>query len=123
MVQLNVIIGSIVRSITEAQIVGDKLSQAISEEYKDDEILRIFPVPRAEIKNINIQLKFSINSVDSNVNNPDSSNIDIAILKEELKDIKETTLSNISIDAGIRNYQWVQVSDKDQTQIRILQPE
>ena len=57
---LNDIIGSILSDITSARNTSDLFSRRLVKYYEQDTLLRYFPVPRAEIKDITFEIKFAI---------------------------------------------------------------
>jgi hypothetical protein len=61
--QLHHIIGSILRDIAQARVTADVYSREVSKYYEQDSLLRLFPVPRTEIKEIEIDLKFAISAI------------------------------------------------------------
>lgn len=54
------VVAAILRDIAQARYTSDIYSSLISRDYERDEILRLFPVPRSEIKEFEIDLNFSI---------------------------------------------------------------
>jgi hypothetical protein len=63
MAELHQIVGAILRDISKARLSSDIYSRAISRIYEQDNLLRRFPSPRAEIQEVDIDLKFSIADV------------------------------------------------------------
>lgn len=63
MAQLNQVIGSILRDVAQARVMSDIYSRHISLSYEQDSLLRHFPVPRAEISEVEVDLKFGIINV------------------------------------------------------------
>ena len=59
-VDLNQVIGAILRSLAQARVSADAYSRDVSRYYEQDSLLRLFPVPRTEINEVNIDLKFAI---------------------------------------------------------------
>ncbi len=83
MANINDVIGSILQNLSEARSSADNLSKFLSEGYRNDPILRLFPVPRTEIRNVEIDLKFGITDVKPKTTNlvNKSAKRDAAILK------------------------------------------
>lgn len=63
MAQLHHILGSILRDIAQARVTSDIYSREVSQFYEQDSLLRLFPIPRTEIKEIEIDLKFAISEI------------------------------------------------------------
>lgn len=62
MSNLSKVVGAILRDITAARSQADLQAREISRLYAADDILRYFPVPRAEVQDIRIELKFAVHS-------------------------------------------------------------
>ena len=62
MSNLSKVVGAILRDITDARSQADLQAREISRLYAADDILRYFPVPRAEIQDIRIELKFAVHT-------------------------------------------------------------
>lgn len=60
---LHDIIGSILSDITSARNTSDLFSRKLVKYYEQDTLLRYFPVPRAEIKDITLEIKFAVEGV------------------------------------------------------------
>ncbi|MEQ9062779.1 MAG: hypothetical protein RIE58_01285 [Vicingaceae bacterium] len=63
MAQLHHVIGSILRDIAQGRVTADVYSREVSKYYEQDSLLRLFPVPRTEIKEVEIDLKFAISAI------------------------------------------------------------
>ncbi len=66
MAELHHIVGSLLRDISQARMVSDIYSRNISNYYEQDPLLRRFPTPRAEIDEVEIDLKFILEGMISN---------------------------------------------------------
>ncbi len=64
MAELNEVLGAILKDVAESRVKSDVFSREVSMEYLQDPILANFPVPRVEIKQASIQLRFAVNSVE-----------------------------------------------------------
>src|SRR5262245_19197660 len=60
MVRVSDIVGALMRGVTTARIQSDMYSAQASQVYLTDEVLRSYPVPRAEIRQADVNLKVSI---------------------------------------------------------------
>ncbi len=64
---LSQVVGAILRDIAKARVTADRYSKLIGLEYResigDTDKLISFPVPRAEISDVNVKLKFAIDEV------------------------------------------------------------
>ena len=63
MAELDQVIGAILSDITHARFTSDLCSRSISRHYEQDSLLRRFPVPRAEITELEIDLRFALSRV------------------------------------------------------------
>ena len=72
MPELNQVLGSILRDVARARFTSDLYSRNIGRFYRQDGILRRFPVPRAEIDEIEMDLKFVISAVEVDPNRRES---------------------------------------------------
>jgi hypothetical protein len=70
MAELNDVLGAILRDIAQARVTGDLFSRNASLDYRRDELLRGFPVPRVEIKEASVQLRFAVSSVERRETDP-----------------------------------------------------
>ena len=60
MAKLKQIIGTILSDITKAQAISDTYSRDLKPSYKEDPFLKLLSVPRTDIKEVTIDLKFAI---------------------------------------------------------------
>lgn len=72
MAELNDVLGAIVRDVAQARVIGDLFSRNVSLDYQQDELLRNFPVPRVEIKQASIDLRFAVNDVERKEVDPEA---------------------------------------------------
>ncbi|MDH4240404.1 MAG: hypothetical protein OEW48_12650 [Phycisphaerae bacterium] len=63
MAQLHNIIGAILRDIAQSRVTSDLFSRKVSQYYEQDSLLRLFPVPRSEIRSVELELKFCISEI------------------------------------------------------------
>jgi len=69
MADLHQIFGAILRDLAKARFSADLYSRSIARYYEANDLLRKFPVPRADVHEVDFDLKFSITEVlDSEVN-------------------------------------------------------
>lgn len=64
MSQLNQIIASLLSDINEAKSKADESSRNLARTYASDDVLKFFPVPRIGIQNLEVELKYAIESVE-----------------------------------------------------------
>lgn len=82
MADLQQIVGAILRDLAKARFSADLYSRSIARYYENDYLLRKFPVPRADVEEVEIDLKFSIaGAPESEVNN-ESQEANAAVLFE-----------------------------------------
>lgn len=63
MATINEVISTLLQNLSEARSSADQMSKQLSSEYMNDPVLRLFPVPRTEIRDVQIELKFGIREV------------------------------------------------------------
>lgn len=64
MSQLNQIIASLLSDINEAKSKADESSRNLARTYASDDVLKFFPVPKIGIQNLEVELKYAIESVE-----------------------------------------------------------
>jgi hypothetical protein len=102
-------LGAILRDIAQSRIQADRFSRDASLEYAKDPILRLFPVPRAEIRSAEIELVFA---VDRAVEKPGVS-LDVLVTAAELAKVPEAALARVKLVVEIGNYEWVEGEDEN----------
>lgn len=95
---LNQVIGTILQDIGKAKQTADVLSKEIGEQYKNDAILKHFPIPRVGIKDLTINLKFAVTNVEN-------GEIEVVVTNSELEKISEANISSLQLNTEIKNYQ------------------
>jgi hypothetical protein len=83
MAELYQIVGAMLRDITQARVMSDLYSRSISRHYEQDSLLRRFPVPRAEISELEIDLAFALSRVAIDPNRRDALNARISSILED----------------------------------------
>lgn len=63
MAQLHDVVGAILRDIAQSRVTSDLYSREVSRYYEEDSLLRLFPIPRTEIREVEIDLTFGISEV------------------------------------------------------------
>lgn len=66
MAELQNILGSLFADIAQSVFTSDLYSRDISRYYEQDALLRHFPVPRTEIAELDLELKFAIGKIELN---------------------------------------------------------
>lgn len=64
MAEFHHIIGALLKDITQARALSDRYSQEVSRYYQGNEQLNLFPIPRTEVDNVQLHLKFVINQAE-----------------------------------------------------------
>jgi len=64
MSQLNQIIASLLSDINQAKSKADESSRDLARTYASDDVLKFFPVPKIGIQNLEVELKYAIESVE-----------------------------------------------------------
>lgn len=104
MAKLSDIVGNFLHDIVQARVDADKFSAKISEQYKTDQVLSNFPVPRIEIQKLTIDLKFALVKADTN---------DVIVDAARLKEIGSELVSTLSLDVQVQNYSWTKMQPGD----------
>lgn len=60
MAKLKQIVGVILSDITKGQAISDAYSRDLKSSYREDPVLKLLSVPRTEIKEVTVELKFAI---------------------------------------------------------------
>jgi hypothetical protein len=60
MAELHHLVGAILRDLAQGRVTSDLYSREVSRYYEQDSLLRLFPIPRTEIKEVEIDLKFAL---------------------------------------------------------------
>lgn len=68
MAELHNIVGAILRDIAQSRVTSDLYSREVSRYYEEDSLLRLFPIPRTEIKEVEIDLCFGIKDIKKDIN-------------------------------------------------------
>lgn len=64
MADLAEFLGTILRSVTQARVTSDLFSRDVSRQYQKDPVLIDFPVPRLEVREASIRLRFAVNALE-----------------------------------------------------------
>ena len=66
-VELSQLVGAIIRDVAKARVQADQYSHFLSDKYKEKEDnggqLVSFPVPRAEISDVEVKFKFAVSKI------------------------------------------------------------
>jgi hypothetical protein len=62
--ELNDVLGAILRDVAQARVTSDLFSKNVSVDYQQDEVLSGFPVPRVEVVEASLDLKFAVSNVE-----------------------------------------------------------
>lgn len=104
MSQLNQIIASILSDINEAKSKADFASRDLAQAYASDEILKYFPVPKIGISNLEVEIKYAVESVEEK---PVESSQSQQRLADFIRTFSQNTAkeirTSIAREAGINN--------------------
>lgn len=64
MADLAEFLGIILRSVTQARVTSDLFARDVSRQYQKDPVLIDFPVPRLEVREASIRLRFAVNALE-----------------------------------------------------------
>ena len=65
MAELKDVVGALLKDLAHARVLADLFAREVSHEYEKDPLLSAFPVPRAEIREVSMQLRFLVNAVEA----------------------------------------------------------
>lgn len=82
MADLQQVVGAILRDLAKARFASDLYSRSIARYYENDYLLRKFPVPRSDIEEVEVELKFSISEVLASQVNAEGREANVAFLLE-----------------------------------------
>jgi hypothetical protein len=99
MAKLSLLIGSLLRDLAQSRVISDTYSRDVSVDYQDDPILRLFPVPRMEIKEVSISIPISVKSVQPGVVKTDQ--IVKSIAKQSAEKLRSKVME--AVTAKVRN--------------------
>ncbi|MGD8497954.1 MAG: hypothetical protein PVG82_03540 [Chromatiales bacterium] len=96
MADLQQILGAVLRDLAKARFGADLYSRSISRYYENDYLLRRFPVPRADVEEVELDLKFSIAEIQDSEVNHESQEANSAVLFERAVERLVSTFLNIA---------------------------
>lgn len=64
MADLAEFLGTVFRNLTHARVISDLFSRDVGRQYQKDPVLIDFPVPRLEVKEASIRLRFAVNALE-----------------------------------------------------------
>lgn len=102
MADLQQILGAILRDLAKARFSSDLYSRSIARYYEGDYLLRKFPVPRADVDEVEIDLKFSISDVLRSEADSESREANAAVVLERSTERLVSTFLDV---AGQREQQ------------------
>lgn len=100
MADLRDVVGAILRDVTEARGQADLAVRDLISSYAKDPILRAFTIPRTEIRDLKIDLKVAIRSVDDS---PD----DRARKEQRVRDIVRSSIASLPFPIDPRSEQSI----------------
>lgn len=103
MADLQQIVGAILRDLAKARFSADLYSRSIARYYENDYLLRKFPVPRADVDEVEIDLKFSISEVAGSEVNNESQEANAAVLFERTVERLVSTFLDEARDLNGKN--------------------
>ena len=104
MANLNEIVGGVLQGLVTARAGADEFSANIAAEYAENGLLQHFSVPFFDIQDVDIQLRFAVESVTNGV-------ISVAVKHTELEAIPEKSISTIRFKAVLQNKIWLSSND------------
>ena len=114
MAQLTQVFNAILNDILKARAESDLESARIGEAYSKDKILRFFPIPRIEIKDLTIELKMAVKSFDKEY-------AEVIVEADKLKELPEASITTVRVTTTIKNYMWNQADPDDKGERKLIE--
>ena len=73
MAEVKNLLGAILRDIAEARVTSDLFSRDVGLEYLNDDVLRTLSVPRVDMKEATVRLRFAVDSLETQEADPDKT--------------------------------------------------
>jgi hypothetical protein len=102
MADLQQIVAAILRDLAKARFSSDIYSRSIARYYENDLLLRRFSVPRADIEEVEVDLKFSIAEVTASESDTAGREANIAFVMERAVEEVVATFLDLARDFGAR---------------------
>lgn len=100
MAQLHQVVGGLLRDIAKARFGSDLYSRSIARYYESLSLLRQFPVPRTEIDEVELDLKFTIDGMTEEPVQNETREATFAIVLERANEaIAQTIMDSIRVTA------------------------
>lgn len=106
MAQLHHLIGAILRDIAQGRVTSDLYSREVSRYYEQDSLLRLFPIPRTEIKEVEIDLKFAIAEIDIDPDRTEDRGAQFSGIFERYSDAFTTVVFEKMFATSKKNTAW-----------------
>ena len=113
MADLQQVVGAILRDLAKARFSADLYSRSISRYYENDYLLRRFPVPRADVEEVELDLKFSIAEVPGSEVNNESQEANVAVLFERSVERLVATFLDIAGQREATDKSYTHLIDDD----------
>lgn len=101
---LKEVVGAMLSSVANARMISDAETSRIAQSYQNDTLMRYFPIPRIEIKEVSFELKIAVLEVTEGETMVETST-------SILQDFRPETLTQIRVAAHIQNYLLQQNSE------------
>lgn len=115
MADLAQVVGGLLRDLAKARFGSDLYARDVARYYEQDGLLRRFPVPRPEVTEVEIDLKFQVGSVDpeptqhelteatlATVHEPFASRITIAVMDGLRQALERTLREGLQVAPSVR---------------------
>ncbi len=106
MPKLSEVLGTILQNVVSARQQSDAYTASILPQYAADKILKHFPVPKIEMKEMELSLKFAITSIDEN------GEMLVAVSSQEMTNIPEAHISVGTFMLSMRNYHVSEIASE-----------
>lgn len=115
MAQLHDVVGAILRDIAQSRVTSDLYSREVSRYYEEDSLLRLFPIPRTDIKEVEIDLNFGISDVRKDPTREEDKQVYISRMiqrySDKLTDQIFESLKGSSLSKVGKNSTWQQMAN------------
>ena len=116
MILLKEVVGAVFQGLTSARADADAHSATISQQYLNHDLLRHFAVPQFDLQDVEISLRFAIESTEN-------SEIAVIVDHETLQKIDEKSISSLQFKAVSKNKKWLSFTAEDGSQTQQLSTE
>lgn len=112
MISLGHFVSGLMQALTVGRTMSDRTSLKVADEYLNHDLLRGFPIPRMTLKQVDLEIKFAVNSttqLEAFLKEPEVSRNIINRFRDVLIGLPENDLFRAQFkSAGFRESEWQQ---------------